>query len=72
MDLLEAKVLLSNMRQLPGDIQFERKKEIVEAVKIFWDAGPSDEEFGDYMSGLILPPEVLYHIVTHPLGGKKL
>lgn len=50
-----------------GDEQRSNRDTINAAFAVFWQSGPSRSAFAAATSGLVLTPEMLYEMVTHPL-----
>jgi len=49
---------------MPESYQLAHKSEIVELFRDFWKKLPSEEIFGEVISGLIIFPEILYIMVN--------
>jgi len=39
------------------------KKKIIKIFKEFWTENPTEEQFADALSGLVIFPEITYHMV---------
>ena len=57
-------VRLRHCSRMPESYQLAHKSEIVELFRDFWKKLPSEEIFGEVISGLIIFPEILYIMVN--------
>lgn len=54
---------LEAIKPLSVEDQFARREEIVEAVRQMWLTNPTEAEFAEYFSSVVLFPELLYILV---------
>lgn len=63
MNLEEAKTSLQKYRVLPIEEQTLHREEIIEAFRTLWNSNPSEKEFSDHLSGIVLFPEITYIMI---------
>ena len=66
---------------VPGDFDLYRKvewrefsaylPEFMDLFRRFWLQGPSEEEFARAVQSVVMRPEVLYFMVTHPIAYRR-
>lgn len=69
MTYLEAVATLDKIRQLDMFGQQARAQEIAEAFRIFWVGAPSEDEFAEHLSRLLITPRTMYIALTVPRTG---
>jgi len=63
MDIKSAKAVLDEARTWPIQEQLDHRYSIIEAFRVFWDNDPTEDEFHQYTSGLVLQSRMLYIMV---------
>lgn len=64
MNLVEALDTLLLAQSGTPNQQRLMKDDLIHAFRIFWASSPSEEEFADYMEGVVLFPAMLYILTT--------
>ena len=60
MTLSEARSELKNFRRLSGEAQLILRLEVEDAVKVFLNSWPSEDEFVEEMDGIILTARIMF------------
>ena len=68
MEIEEAKQILQTYHFQSSNEQCVHKGAITEAFQVFWASKPTLEEFETYLTGIVLFPAILYHIVQGRSG----
>lgn len=63
MDLELAKTNLKYWIEKPAHEQHAALDAIIEAFRVFWNSGPTEQEFSEHTNGISLQPEMLYIMV---------
>lgn len=71
MDKEKALEILDEAKSQTREEQLSNKPEILQAMKSFWHSNPTEEEFGAAMSGTLMFPEFVYHMVKYGYDATK-
>ena len=63
--------ILEEARSQTREKQLLNKPDILQAMKSFWHSNPTEEEFGAAMSGTLMFPEFVYHMVKYGYNATK-
>jgi len=62
---MTSKEFLKYMNKLSVEEQTIQKEGIIEYFREFWATNPTEEEFSEIMSGLVIFPEISYIMVSN-------
>ena len=58
------KQTLRKYNKLDVETQNEAETKIIKAFKLMWDSNPTESEFDDYVSGLVLQARMIHYMIT--------
>lgn len=71
MTLEDAIKTLTDLKRQDPVIQRSRSAELVTNFKIFWDSGPTEEQFVKLTDSLLFTSRMIFYMIEHPIWARK-